>query len=66
MTNHTPASDQIRPLTDDEIEKVSGGGIHLHVTGVFHFAAGSGGVSIGLFGVGVGVGKDGFFTFGFN
>jgi hypothetical protein len=58
---------EIRALSAEEIEAAAGGDIHIHVPGVFHFAAGDGHISVGVFGVGVGYSEDeGGFTFSFE
>jgi len=58
---------EIRALSAEEIDAAAGGEIHIHVPGLFHFAAGDGHVSVGVFGVGVGYSDgEGGFTFTFE
>lgn len=67
--NAIPAADEIRALSVDEIDEVSGAArsLHIHVPGLFHLAVGEHGASIGVLGFGVGISdKEGPFTFGFN
>lgn len=62
----TSTQPEMRDLSADEIDAAAGA-LHVHVTGVFHFAVADGHISIGLFGHGVGFDEgEGGFTFQFD